>query len=90
MLRPWALRLGCSWLQSKRSRAVGTSCLETPAPGTPHLNQRHPETEEDPRRVSALEQTATSQVVPLLPLRLATPSALCTPTPDLTGEQPLP
>ena len=69
---------------------MGTRCLETPAPATPHLNQRHPETEEDPRRMPALEQTAAPQVEPLLPMGLVTPSALCTPTPDLTGEQHLP
>lgn len=69
---------------------MGTRCLETPAPATPHLNQRHPETEEDPRRMPALEQTAAPQVEPLLPMGLVTPSALCTPTPDLTGVWPLP
>ena len=61
-----------------------------PQPLPPPILTRDTLTEEDPRWVPALEQTAAPQAVPLLPLRLATPSALCTPTPDLTGVWLLP
>ena len=61
-----------------------------PQPLPPPILTRDTLTEEDPRWVPALEPTAAPQAVPLLPLRLATPSALCTPTPDLTGVWPLP
>lgn len=61
-----------------------------PQPLPPPILTRDTLTEEDPRWVPALEQTAAPQVEPLLPMGLVTPSALCTPTPDLTGEQHLP